>query len=273
MALVPDASRYAVLLERPEDLQPARLAAALARHRGIPLQDAARQARHAWGIVGEDLEEPEARRLAEALGEAGLGGIVLPHHRLAALPPPALMARAEWDDDGLRLITAAGEEEPISWPRLRLLAVGGLTETTTSRVQPPEGPGLGRKAVGLGLMMATGLPMITGRGRRPPEPVQRSEELVVYLDLCRREPPRRFRINALEFDYSGLGDRMLPHALGNFRTLTAILAQRAPGASRNRGAEVLLTGQSLKVTGYDSLADFDRESRWLLTLDDLRHLY
>jgi hypothetical protein len=58
--------------------------------------------------------------------------------------------------------------------------------------------------------------------------------------------------------------------LGNLRALARRLAGLWPEAGRNRGLRFILEGKPQRDMGYESLADLERESRWLLTLRALR---
>jgi hypothetical protein len=40
---------------------------------------------------------------------------------------------------------------------------------------------------------------------------------------------------------------------------------------KNRGTQILLDGAAVASMGYDTIADLNREDRWLLTLDGLKN--
>jgi hypothetical protein len=82
---------------------------------------------------------------------------------------------------------------------------------------------------------------------------------------------RRFRIDAQDFNFSCLKARMGYTAPQNFRILVLEMIRLCPQALKNRGAQVLLDGAAIASMGYDTIADLDRESRWLLTLDSLKN--
>lgn len=262
--------RYAVLLQKLEQLDPPKVAEALSAHHKIPFQDAARQSRSSWGIVGDDMEEQGARNLAAKLQAAGLGGVVLPRNLLEEPPPPLETSQAELDNEAIRILPKSGEKASLLWSRLALLAATAFKIIRTKTIKKVEGPSPGQKAASLGLMMVTGLPISIGGKKREVEKTQESSDLVYYLDLYERKPLRHFRIDAQHFNYSCLGERMQYGSAENFRTLIETIAQRAPGCVRNRGAQMLLERKQIHTMGYDSLEDLDRESRWLLTLEALR---
>ena len=81
-----------------------------------------------------------------------------------------------------------------------------------------------------------------------------------------KRPARRLRVDALHFDYSYLKERKLYQLMGNFKLLIVDLVKAAPEAVQNLGTKVLLEGKPIQTMGYNSLADLERETRWLLTL-------
>ncbi|MBI5209341.1 MAG: hypothetical protein HY927_05135 [Elusimicrobia bacterium] len=260
---------FAVLLRGPELPEQARCAGAVAAFRQVPFCDAARLARSAWGIMGEDMEKGEAEGLAAALEEAGAPAVALPQGLLEPPPAPGQAVGMEFDALGLRLLDKAGAPAEMRWDRVALVAAAGFKETTVKKLTVKEGPTLTQKAASMGLMMA-GLPIRVGGKERVVEKTIEDVELLFFLDLFERRPPRRFRVDAREFDYSCLGPGMQPCSAENFRALVGLLAARAPRALRSRGSQVLLGRQPVNTMGYDSLADLERESRWRLTLEGLR---
>ena len=261
---------YAVLLAEPERRDPGAVAKALAAHRGIPFQDAARLAKGTWGIAGEELSEEEARKLVERLGEAGLKGLALPANLLVELPAPRPAAKAELEGEGLRAFLGPGEAALVPWSRLALIAAAGLQQTSVKTVAVKEGPTAAQQMANLGIMMATGLPIKVGGKENVVQKKLETSELVFFLDLYFGEPASRVRIDAQGFDYSCLKERMTHHVLGNFKTLALEISSRAPAAWASRGLDVLRKGLPVSTMGYGSLADLDRESRWLLTLRSLK---
>ena len=244
--------RYAVVLQEPAP-KTAALAQAMAAIKKQPLHDLMAPMRRAWGLLELDLDEAAARALAAALGERGVAALPLPASLVEELPP-AEPARAL-------------EEKP---PAPLLLAAAVFRATTTRRVKEEQGPGVGERALKLGLSLATGLPLglMGGGGKRTVEKSLQTSELVYYLDIYAGAPLRRRRIDFQDFDYSCLGQRKGYDAPGNFRRL---LEKLSPSAKRlNAGARGLLDGAPVREFGYDGLEDLDREARWLLTLEALK---
>ncbi len=245
--------RYSVVLKGGPLPKPAALAQAVAPVRKAPVHDLMAPMRRCWGLVELDCDEPAARTLVSRLGEAGIAALALPANLIEDLPP-AEPAR-----------TLETRLEPPA-----LLAAAVFRATSTRVVKEETGPSAGERALKLGLSLATGLPMglMGGGGKRIVEKNVESSELVYFLDIYLGRPLRRLRIDAQDFDYACLGQRKGYDAPGNFRRLLEMLSPAAK--SLNAGARGLLDSKPVRELGYDSLADLDREARWLFTLESLK---
>ncbi|OGS05779.1 MAG: hypothetical protein A3G41_03015 [Elusimicrobia bacterium RIFCSPLOWO2_12_FULL_59_9] len=269
-AAVDSDARFTVLLAEPEQLRLADIAKALSAFKNIPYQDAARAARSAWGIVAESLEESEARNLADCLTASGLKAMTLPRSAVEAIPAAFTAAKAEFGADGFRAISKSGEAAALPGDEIILIAAAGFERTTTATTKVREGPSSNQKAASLGLMMMTGLPISIGGKEREVEKSRTETDLLFYLELYLGKPLKRFRIDAQNFNFACLGEKMAHGVYPNFRTLLAELNLRAPHAGKNKGSRLMLQGASLAAMGYDSLEDLERECRWLLTLKFLK---
>lgn len=219
------------------------LARALAAVRNEPVYDQVLAAKSAWGIVADDLSEEEAKSLGQALGEQGVECAVL---RTAVLPRLPGVERAKTLD------TLPGGR-PV------LIAVTAITETTTKT-----------KSTASARLERTGGRSLNMRAeRRPVDMTETEHSLTFYADLYYDDPARRMRIDASAFNFSGLGDRMQFHGQANLKRLLEDLVQAVPEAWMNHGALVLLKGKPIRTIGHRSLADLEREARWLLTLRGL----
>ena len=245
-----ETARFALILRDRESRDPMVLAKALAAARETPVQDQVLSAKAAWGIVAEDLSEPEARTLAQALRSSGIACGVGPTAALAALPA---VERAGTLD-------ALPSADPV------LVAVAGITVTTTTTRKEKKGPSSGQKLASTAIMMTTGLPIKIGGRKGSVEKSQEEQSLAFFADLYYEDPSRRLQIDGSRFDFSCLGQRMLYQAQGNLKLLIGDLVQAAPEAWLNHGTQVLLEGRPIRTMGYRSLEDLEREARWLLTL-------
>jgi len=226
------------------------LAKALAAARKTPVQDQMIDARKSWGIVAEDLAEEEANELVQVLLASGVASAVCPASSLVELPAAEAVTT-------LQSLPAA---HPV------LIAVAGITITSTTTTTEKKGPTGAQKLVSTALMLGTGLPIKLGGRTRTVEKTHQEQTLVFYADLFYRNPSRRMRIAAAEFDFSCLKERKLYQAQANCKLLIGDLVRIAPEAWQNHGTQVLLEGKPIQTMGYRSLSDLEREARWLLTL-------
>ncbi|MCX5797771.1 MAG: hypothetical protein NTY77_19955 [Elusimicrobia bacterium] len=263
-----EAIRYVVLLRKPEQLDPHALAEALARHRGCPTLDAVPAARSCWGILGEGQDESAAKDEAAALTAAGFAALALPRNLLEDPAPPAPVVKGELGEEKPAFCTAAGERLPVVSPILLCATVIKRSVTQTIKVQ--KDIGFTDKALQVGLLMATGLPIRTSRLRKEEDKIVVTSELQGVLDLILTAPSRRLRVLSDDFDYSCLKEEKTYDTLSNFRLLARRLAGLWPEAGRNRGLSFILAGKPQRDMGYESLADLERETRWLLTLRAIR---
>jgi len=261
--------RYAVLLARLEELKLPDIAKALSAFRKVPIQDAARNARNCWGLPAENLEKDEAQELSARLKENGVESLSLPQSLIEESPAPLPTTSLEFRPDAILVNLKSSQSELLAKENIRLIAAVGLKQTITTTMKVKEGPSPTQKALSMGLLLA-GLPIRIGGASREVEKKKETTELFFILDLCLRKPVRRFRIDALDFNFSCLKARMGYTAPQNFRTLIQEMSRLCPQAIKNRGTQILLDGAPVASMGYDAITDLDRESRWLLTLDSLK---
>jgi len=248
-----DGLPFAVLLSDRNSKDPVALAKALAAARKTPLQDQMVFAKSCWGILAENLGQEEAQNLKLSLGQAGVQTIVCPNASLVLLPA------AE----------PAKTIQPLLAAKPVLIAAAAVTVTSTTTKQVKEGPSTAQKVASAGLFLATGLPIKIGGKERTIEKTQHQSDLVFYLDVIYRNPLRCLRVAAEHFDYSFLKERKLYQVMGNFKLVVGDLVKGSPEAWQNHGTRVLLEGKPIQTMGYASLADLERETRWLLTLKGL----
>jgi hypothetical protein len=150
-----------------------------------------------------------------------------------------------------------------------LIAAAAVTITSTTTKKVKEGPTPGQRLASAGLMLATGLPIKIGGKERTVEKTLHQSDLFFYVDVLTRNPLKRLRVDSQSFDYSFLKERKLYQIMGNFKLLVSDLVKGTPEAWQNHGTRVLLEGKPIQTMGYVTLADLERETRWLLTLQQL----
>ena len=259
---------HAVLLRSPEKFAPAPVAAVLAKMKKQPALDFVGPVKAHWGVIAESLPAAEADALAARLNEAGLAALAAPTTLLETPPAPVMVTKAELSGDGFDVVSGRANAAPErqSWSHLAVICAGGVEVKESKTITEKAEMDIKEKAVRLGLTMATGIPMMGGK--KEVTRVVETKDRALTLDLLFLNPARRLRIEARAFDYSMLGPKMAHAAEVNFGILVGEIASRAPSALRGKG-----TRGFVNKTGdwrYDSLADLDREERWLLTLSALK---
>jgi len=245
-----DTPTFLVRLTTPELPDVMTLAKTLASVRQTPVQDQVVTAKRCWGIVAEHLDEKAAGVVVEALSKAGVACAAVPEAQFATLPTAE--AAGTW--------ATFSETPPL------LIASAMIPTSSTSTKTVKEGPSGAQKILSTAILLGTGLPIKIGGKERTVTKTQHHADQLYVMDLIGGQPLRRWRITAEHFDYSYLNERKLYQVLGNFKLLLADLVQRWPKARQNHGTKIFLQNKPLNVMGYTSLADFEREMRWLLTL-------
>ncbi len=230
------------------------IAKALAHVHQTPVQDQMLHAKSAWGILAEGLPENAAASITTSLGQAGVTCLVCPASLLVTLPD---------------FLAAQRVEDVLAAP-VDALSAAAIKVTTTTTRQVKEGPSIAQKIASTGILLATGMPIKIGGKERVTEKTKEVSDTFFYLDVISRSLQKRWRIEAGHFDYSFLKERKLYQVFGNFKLLLQDLLQKHPAALRNHGAHILVNNLPVNTMGYGSLAEWERETRWLLTLKALK---
>ena len=259
----------------------------IAESRGLNREDAGRAARHAWGFLGEGLSADGAALVLERCALYGLRAIKVQTAMVPALQPPVNIKKSvlaagnfNYADGG----SLAGSETSDD---ILVLAAAPVKETTTRTVTAAEGPSGQEKAVRLGIMAVTGLPIGLGKSKEVKKEVT-SSEVSFCLDIVLRteNPPsarfgnagarpaalRRLRLCSGDFDFSCLREKKTYSSQSNFRLICAELAAFAPRALKNAGLTALLAGTTLAVLPYETADDLEKETLRLAILAAQRGL-
>lgn len=256
---------HAALVRAPAGFDPRLVAAVLAGNSALPAESWLPAVRRSWGIVAEPSAAEDAEALAAALTAAGQPAVAAPVSLLEEPPPAVVVTKAELSGDGFDVLAGRGAEAGrLTWTHLKVVSAGAVVESGLKTVT--EGPTLAEKSVRLGMTLATGLPLLGGKGKtRQVSEVRRTP----FIDLLFAAPARRLRILAEGFDYAALGPKMSYSAELNFRALAAELCARAPSALRSKGARGVLAKAPSGALDYESFDDVQREERWLSALSAL----
>jgi len=254
---------HAVALRAPAKFDPRVVAVALSKHSPLPAETLLPVVRRSWGILVEPSPAEQAEALAAELTAAGQAAVAVPVSLIEEVPPAIAVTKADLSGDGFDVVSGRGhaEHERLVWTHLKVLSAGVITESGLKTVT--EGPSLAEKSVRLGVTMATGLPLLGGKGKTRQVTEERRTP---FIELLFAAPARRVRILADGFDYAALGAKMTYSSELNFRALVCELSARSPGALRARGARAILAKAPSGELAYESFADVEREERWLATL-------
>ena len=260
---------FYVLLSRPDQFLPDKVTELLARAMKVPAIDARRMARRSWGFLGERMEEDAAKALVLEATRAGMDTLLLDESELALNVPVHRLSSGRCAEDGFRFTTGTDPvEKSVPWSGVRALCAAGLREEWSQTKTVKEGPTAQQKLIGLGITLATGLPVSVGKSKEVKK-VTKESEFFLYMDLFvsgMGEGPVHLHARAEEFNFAGLGERMRPDVMTNFKSFLQDLAARSSGAFRNKGFQTLLAGQPFSLMGYDGSDDYRKEGLWLATL-------
>ncbi|MBI4669443.1 MAG: hypothetical protein HY747_09740 [Elusimicrobia bacterium] len=225
-------------------------------------------AKNCWGIIADDLDETAAAKLAEHLRAESLDAVVVASGDIAVPAKAESIVKLEPADDAWRVFSKTGEAFSVNTGQISLISAVVFEEVSVTTTEVKDVPGLGRKAAQIGILLTTGLPIPLG-GSKTTKKTERKSNQFIYVDLFIENPNRRFRIDAHEFDYRFLKERMTYNLMSNLKSLLADLVKASPCAGRNFGAGAIMRAEPVHQLGYGSLADGERECRWLLNIRNL----
>lgn len=259
------AESLAVVLADPAGLRLPDIGKAISEFRGIPLQDAAHQAKNCWGIVADSLSAEEAQKLGRALEKAGLKSCTVPSASLIKVPDPRIPSAILLMTEGLHLDFKSGAAGILPWGLIFLVSAASFKETSFKTEKIETGEGTGGKAFRMGILLATGIPL-PGKKKEIKEVKKEVSDIIYMVDIFTVKPLGRIRLDPRRINFSFLKGRMQMNLLGNFKTLMEDILNKAPQATLSHGSRVMREGRPLSQMLYDSPLDFENECRWLLTL-------
>ncbi|MBU2572589.1 MAG: hypothetical protein KKH28_00720 [Elusimicrobia bacterium] len=239
----------------------------IAKFLGLNRDEAALAARHSWGFLGEDLSGEKALELLQTCGTYGIEAVKTPTAALPELEVPLRITKLGLEPDKLVYTEANGQSDTMLKEDIRILSAAPIKAETSKTVTTAEGPSAQERAVRLGIMAATGLPIGLGKSKEVKKEVK-SSETSFYMDLILNRGGR-LRFCSDNFDFSHLAAEKTYSSQLNFRLMAARLAAFAPQALKNAGLWAILENKPLTPLPYDSMDDFELESLRLLALSAL----
>lgn len=267
---------YSVLIAKPELPDLKKLADVLEEFHRVNGDEAVEMARRSWGFAGENLVQDRAQVLAGKCRANGIEVITIDSEDIASLPAEKDLIKAEVKPTGMNYTLLTDETGFVPWEKAVLIAAAPVKEKKIISQVSVEDPNAAGKAYLATLMANVGIPY---PGDPPParehgpqrgEGKSKSEtdvfELFFYLELFFSVFPRHLRMRSDSFDYSYLGKRNEYSSQLNFRIFLDDIAAMALKSVKNQGVKAILGQQPLYRLGYDCLSHLEKESRWLLAV-------
>lgn len=293
--------RFAVLLLDQHPLNVGAVAPVVVAHLNLHRIDANRAVRRQRGILAENLAEPVAEALVQALEAIEVGAEVVDSAFIDPLPRPKTTYYLDPQPEGLFIAKEPGK--PVPWEAVELVAVGamlpsgGISSDESARFQGRSNV-LGASLTGLTEEEKRAVRAIVGDSRdlapedaiggghppisTPPFPVtlpelprwlaivERTEfELVaaklpeMLVEIVLRDPYRRYRVDARELMPAPLGESRSPNWLRNLWLIVQRMANYLPKSAVSPGGWAFLQQRGDWELLFDLRSEFDESVRWL----------
>ncbi|GAB4030101.1 MAG: hypothetical protein Fur0012_05470 [Elusimicrobiota bacterium] len=245
-----------------EKLPPARtMAEAVAATQGMIFYEAMAFVVKNYGFLGINLSFEKAAATVEACASLGIKSAIKSSDEIPVLKAAVDIKKIVFSESFL-IYENQGIQLKTELKDLKLMAYAPLASETIKIIKEKQGPGAGEKAMRLGIMMATGLPIGLGKSKEVAKEVRQSET-ALYLELIFADGIR-LRINSEHFDFSCLDEQKGYSSQTNFKNLCLKLSQAAPSAWKNSALFDLLGGAMAPTLKYENLSDLEKEEKRLL---------
>lgn len=230
----------------------------LADSRSLNTDDASRQARHAWGVFGEKLSEQQAEAIVACSKKLNTTTLKIPTSLLPVIAEPEPITKGIFEEGNFVYAGPSAAAGYLGKDEIIVLAAAPVKIETSTTVKTTEGPSGAEKAMRIGIMAVTGLPIGLGKTKETTK-VVKSSETSFCLDLVLKENNRRLRIDSDHFDFSCLKDKKTYSSQVNFRVLCTELAKFFPSAFKNSGLYAILESKQLSLFPCDTKEDLEKE--------------
>ncbi|MFH0964839.1 MAG: hypothetical protein V2A58_12630 [Planctomycetota bacterium] len=254
---------WSVFLRDPRLVADPRLAAVLARSRGLTLVDVRRDLGECWGVIEENASEERARALVADLAAQEIAAILFPDREVLRFPAAVPVRGARRTEKALALRLAEGDEDlasgswvSVAWTDLVYCAWARVAETEEVdefRLSPFGRDASVWDAREVAEYSAGVMPTREKRARQ----IRRD-----YLDFLAILPPRHFRIDPFHFAYASLLGKLAPTAYQNFIALVQLIRAYAGNLVADRSIAQLLDGDPHTTLSLPSLRAYDLYLLW-----------
>lgn len=261
---------FNVILTRQEDADSGSLIDVFGKHYGLIHYEAEQAVRRSRGFIFSKISKQEAEGLSKLCRDAGVETMVIPDNLIAVLPVAVSCTGMDLTADALRYTLENHEAGSVTWDRVTIISSGSVTEEKTNLTKQKESPSaVDQVTKGIGLL-TIGIPITFGRKKEELKETRENIQ-VIYLELFLKDAPYRLKINADNFNYAYLGKRKQYASVINFHAMLEDINSYAVKAMKNTGFTKMLSKEKLYRQGYDTYRDFEKELKWLATLDNLQN--
>ena len=225
--------------------------------------DATKICRQSGGILLDNVQEDQARRVAEGLSRNGEECLLVPAARIVDAPRALPIHSVHLTATDMGPTDAMGKRRSAPWDRCLAMAM--------ANVEAPEkssGPG-GARGRGLRKGLAgptTGEVLSAVLGDGPRSPWTGGDAVVrTTVDIVFDEPMTRYRIDARGFDYGVLADRRQHYSKQNIQILARWLLHAAPHIQTSFSSEALMQMGEVEVPAM-ARRMFDEVVKWLVNV-------
>jgi hypothetical protein len=213
--------------------------------------DAVKLAHEACGILVKNLSHEDAAVLQRALQVEGVATEIVETGQLPKLPDPRFIRRIEFQPQTMVIYDPLGRAVPVEWRHVALVSAGTVRHFGMSTRKSEE--------------MVQGFDPIRGFHVKVVTDVRHKveDDAKFILDLFVASGAMRFQVEAESFQFKYSFDRPELNLAQKVGLLIRMVAERAPQAGLNRGADAL-RNNSVGATTYASKAALFDESIWLL---------
>jgi hypothetical protein len=230
---------------------PEQFRAAFRAIKGYTDADANKVAREAYGVLVRNLTLEHATAMQQTMAAQGTTTKVIPQEDIPRLPDPKVTRRVELAEIGLVVFDSVGRQSVLAWEHLAVIAAGLVPKVEMVKFETSE------------TQIVVGGPAYiqTKTIKSVAHKLQSDHRRLLHLLEDGNAVRVEIDMDTLFYKYAMPDAPADPNQ--HFGELVRRLAERAPGASLNRGAAQLQAGETFPIP-YASKATFADECTWLM---------
>jgi hypothetical protein len=221
---------------------------------GLLAPDALPLCKETFGAIVRGFSEVQAAALQAGLKAEGVETEIIEHSQWPVLPVTKTIRRLECAPEALMIYDPYGRKFPVEWGQVMLIAAGSVRQATFERKRT--------ELVETKIKLVHGIP-IPERKVTVGFSTQEGEAKADRVEIVLTGGVAQYSIEAKDFNYAYLGERVTQNPAVNFALLLRDLVNYAPGAKLNRGATAMLTEPPSSVS-YPHKNSLQDEIQWML---------